>query len=222
VKIARLSSQVQQQIEKAAGIVKAGGVVVFPTDTIYGLGANPFNRKAVDRIYEIKQRPRHLPLPVLLAEESELDTIAAHVPEIARLLIKRFWPGGLTIVLHRAAAFPGSGTENEDTIAVRIPNHPVPLALVRLAAVPVIGTSANLSSQPGALIAEDAKKQLGSAVDFIIDGGTCPGGVESTVVDVTKSIPVILRKGAVSEKEITTVFQEYERQVSKRAYCSRK
>jgi L-threonylcarbamoyladenylate synthase len=176
----------------------------------------------VDRIYEIKQRPLHLPLPVLLAEEAQLDTVAASAPGIALLLMKRFWPGGLTIVLRRAAAFPGSGTANENTIAVRIPDHPVPLALIRLAGVPIIGTSANVSNQPGALTADDVESQLGKAVDLIINGGTCPGGVESTVVDVTGSVPVVLRKGAVSEKEINKVYHEYEREVSKRAYCPRK
>ncbi len=217
----RLSSQLQQQIDKAANIVKAGGVVAFPTDTVYGLGANPFIPEAVDRIYKIKQRLRHLPLPILLAGESQLDTIAASVPEIGRLLMKRFWPGGLTIVLYKATAFPGSGAAEEDTIAVRVPNHPITLALIKLASVPIIGTSANLSSQPNALTAEDVQCQFDGVVDLIIDGGKCPGGVESTVVDITGKAPVILRKGAVTEEEINKVFKEYMREVDKHAYCSR-
>ena len=222
VKIARISSRLQQQIEKAAVIMKAGGVVAFPTDTVYGLGACLYDHKAVDRIYEIKQRPRYLSLPVLLAEESQLDTVASSVPEIARLLMERFWPGGLTIVLHKAMVFPCNSIANENTIAVRIPAHPVPLALIKQAAVPIIGTSANVSSQPSALKAEDVEEQLDGTVDFIIDGGTCPGGVESTVVDVTQSDPVVLRQGIVPEKEIRKIYSEYERQVNKRAYCSRK
>jgi L-threonylcarbamoyladenylate synthase len=221
VRTTRLSFQLQQQIDKAADIVKAGGVVAFPTDTVYGLGANPFIPEAVDRIYKIKQRLRRLPLPILLADESQLDTIAASVPEIARLLMKRFWPGGLTIVLHKAAAFPGSGAAEEDTIAVRVPNHPITLALIKLAAVPVIGTSANLSSQPSALTAGDVEYQLDGAIDLVIDGGKCPGGVESTVVDITGKAPVILRKGAVPEEEINKAFKEYMMEVDKRAYCSR-
>jgi L-threonylcarbamoyladenylate synthase len=136
--------------------------------------------------------------------------------------MKQFWPGGLTIVLRRSAAFPGSDTAGEDTVAVRVPAHRVSLALIRLAAVPIIGTSANVSGGSNALTAEDVERQLDGAVDFIIDGGTCPGGVESTVVDVTGSVPVILRKGAISEEEINTVLQKCERQVNKVAYRSRK
>lgn len=217
----RLSSKLVQQIEKAAEIVKKGGVVAFPTDTVYGLGANPFIKEAVDRIYAIKQRPRHLPLPVLLADESRIDEVVASVPGIALLFMKRFWPGALTIVLPKAASFPGSVIAGENTVAVRIPHHEVTLALIRKAGVPIIGTSANLSSKPSALTAKEVEEQLGSAVDVIVDGGRCPGGVESTVVDLTGQSPVILRQGAVTEEEITRVYQEYSREVDKRAYCSR-
>jgi L-threonylcarbamoyladenylate synthase len=124
--------------------------------------------------------------------------------------------------LHRAAAFPGSSIAGKDTIAVRVPAHRVSLALIRLAAVPIIGTSANVSGGANALTAKDVERQLDGAVDFIIDGGTCPGGVESTVVDVTGPVPAILRKGAISEEEINTVLQNYERQVNKVANRSRK
>ena len=217
----QLPLKARQQIEKAAGIVRAGGVVAFPTDTVYGLGASPFVAEAVERIYAIKQRPRQLPLPILLADESQLETIATPISDIARLFMQRFWPGGLTIVLQKAPSFPGRGIIKETTVAVRIPAHPVTQALIRLAAVPLIGTSANLSGQPSALTAHDVVSQLGSTVDFVIDGGTCPGGVESTVVDVTTGAPVILRKGAVPEAEITKVYQEYQKEVTARAYCSR-
>jgi len=216
-----VSAMVMQQIEKAAEIVKGGGVVAFPTDTVYGLGANPFIKEAVDRIYEIKQRPRHMPLPVLLADESQVAGIVASVPDIARLFMKRFWPGGLTIVLFKAASFPGSGAVKEDRVAIRIPNHEVTIALIRKAGVPIIGTSANLSSRPSALTAGEVADQLGDTVDLVVDGGGCPGGVESTVVDVTGQIPVIVRQGAVMESAINETFQKYMREVAKRAYCSR-
>lgn len=217
----KLSSKLRQQIDKAADIVKGGGVVAFPTDTVYGLGANPVIKEAVDRIYKIKQRPCRMPLPVLLADESQVDEIAASVTEIAVLFMRHFWPGGLTIVLSQATSFPGSGIAGENTVAVRIPNHEVTLALIKKAGVPIIGTSANLSGKPSALTAKEVADQLGSAVDFIVDGGRCPGGVESTVVDLTGRVPVILRKGAVPESKINEVYQRYMREVDKSACCSR-
>lgn len=217
----RLSSKLAQQVEKAAEIVKAGGVVAFPTDTVYGLGANPFIDKAVDRIYKVKGRARHLPLPILLADEAQVTDVIASVSELAGLLMKHFWPGGLTLVLPRAASFPGSATAGGDSVAIRMPDHEVTLALIRRAGVPIIGTSANLSNQPSALTAQDVKDQLGSAVDLVIDGGRCPGGVESTVVDLTGQVPVIIRQGAVLAEEIKKVYLKYVKEADKNAYCSR-
>jgi L-threonylcarbamoyladenylate synthase len=215
-----LSSKLVRQIERAAEIVKGGGVIAFPTDTVYGLGANPFVDEAVARIYKIKGRARHLPLPILLAAESQLTSIIASVSELARLFIKHFWPGGLTLVLPRAASFPANITAS-DNVAIRMPDHEVTLAIIRKAGVPIIGTSANLSNQPSALTAEEVQAQLGNAVDLIIDGGRCPGGVESTVVDLTGKFPVILRQGAVTEEEIMKVYRESLKGVDKNAYCSR-
>ncbi len=197
--------KLKQQIEEAAELLKNGGVVAFPTDTVYGLGANPFCQEAVDRIYTIKQRLRRLPFPILLAEKEQLSGIVDSIPEIARLLIKKFWPGGLTLVLPKKSSFPGSGTSNEKNIAVRIPSHDVTIALIRLAGVPVIGTSANISKLPSVLTAYEVEIQLGSMIDLIVDGGKCPGGVESTVVDVTGRVPLILRRGAIPESEILKV-----------------
>jgi L-threonylcarbamoyladenylate synthase len=210
-----------QQIEKAAAIIRTGGIVAFPTDTVYGLGANPYMKEAVNRIYEVKQRPRSMPLPVLLADELLLADVVVTVPAVARLLIKYFWPGGLTLVLSRKSSFPNSGSADETKIAVRIPAHEVILALIRGAGVPVIGTSANISSKPSALTAREVEAQLGNAVDLIIDGGRCPGGIESTVVDVTGKVPVILRQGAVPDSEIKRLYQEYLKEADKNAYCSR-
>jgi L-threonylcarbamoyladenylate synthase len=219
--INNLVPKLVQQIEKAAAIIRTGGVVAFPTDTVYGLGANPYIKEAVDRIYEVKQRPSGMPLPVLLADELQLADVVVSVPAVARLLIKHFWPGGLTLVLSRKPSFPGSGSAEETKIAVRIPAHEVILAVIRGAGVPVIGTSANISSKPSVLTAREVEVQLGSAVDLIIDGGRCPGGMESTVVDVTGKVPVILRHGAVPDSEIERLCQEYLKGVEKNAHCSR-
>ncbi|MFC1905225.1 L-threonylcarbamoyladenylate synthase [Chloroflexota bacterium] len=219
---ARLSSRVLRKIEKAADIIKSGGVVAFPTDTVYGLGASPFKREAVDRLYDIKQRPRSSPMPVLLGDESQVDAVATSVPDFARLLMRRFWPGGLTVVLYKALSFPFIATDGETTIGIRIPNHDIARSLIRLAGVPVIGTSANLSGQPNTLTAKDVEYQLGGTVDLIVDGGKCPGGVESTVVDVTGPVPVILRRGAVPEEEIIKAYREYVKEAGKHACSSGK
>ena len=203
------SQKLQQQIEKAAQLLQNGGVVAFPTDTVYGLGASPYCSEAVARIYSIKQRLRHLPFPILLADQEQLSEVVESVPEIARILIDQFWPGGLTLVLPRKPSFPGSGTRDEKSIAVRIPAHDVTLAIIRIACTPIIGTSANISKLPNALTAREVNAQLGSVVDLIVDGGECPGGIESTVVDVTRDVPLILRRGVIPESEIMKVWQEY-------------
>jgi L-threonylcarbamoyladenylate synthase len=216
-----IKGKLKEQIEEAAELLKKGGVVAFPTDTVYGLGASPFCQEAVDRIYEIKQRLRHLPFPILLEDEAQLSEVVDSVPGIARLLIKQFWPGGLTLVLPKKSSFPGVGTRNEKNIAVRVPAHDIAITLIRMAGVPVIGTSANISKLPSALTAREVEAQLGSVVDMIIDGGKCPGGVESTVIDITGSAPLILRRGAVPESEIIRICQEYLKGVDKDAHSFR-
>lgn len=189
--------------------MKAGGVIAFPTDTVYGLGAEAFNEQAIERIYEIKGRPRQLPFPLLLANANQVVDVAESVPEVAWLLMKHFWPGGLTLVLAKGIRLPDYLTRGGATIAVRVPNHPVPLALIRSLGVPIIGTSANVSGQPSALTAQEVEFQLREKVDLIIDGGRCPGGIESTVVDVTSGILKVLRRGLISQDEIERVLKKY-------------
>jgi L-threonylcarbamoyladenylate synthase len=197
-----LSHHVRLQVDRAIEILKYGGIVAFPTDTVYGLGGDVFNVQAVERIYQLKQRSRHLPLPVLLADLAQLADIVASVPEIARYFMKRFWPGGLTLVLPKKDTLPDIITAGSNKVAVRIPDHAVPVSLIRGLGAPIIGTSANISDKPSPVTADEVDQQLGSQVDLIIDMGRCPGGLESTVVDVTDEIPVILRRGVISEEEI--------------------
>jgi L-threonylcarbamoyladenylate synthase len=168
----------------------------------------------------VKQRPRHLPLPVLLADRAQVDSVAVPVSEIAHILMEHFWPGGLTIVLPRADSFPAAATGGTDKVAVRVPDHAVPVAIIRSLGMPVIGTSANLSNEPSALTAGEVEAQLGGEVDLVVDGGGCPGGLESTVVDLTSEVPVILRGGAVPEAEIQRVYRENINEVKGNAYCS--
>jgi len=203
-----LSHHVTLQVDRAIEILKNGGVVAFPTDTVYGLGCDVFNVQAVERIYQLKRRSRHLPLPVLLADLTQLDDIVASVPETARYFMKRFWPGGLTLVLPKKDTLPDIITAGSKEVAVRIPDHVVPVSLIRGLGAPIIGTSANVSDMPSPLTAQEVEHQLDSQVDLIIDMGKCPGGLESTVVDVTGEMPVILRRGVISEEEIKAVYRE--------------
>jgi L-threonylcarbamoyladenylate synthase len=196
-------------VDRAVEILKNGGIVAFPTDTVYGLGGDVFNVRAVERIYRVKQRSRHLPLPVLLADSTQLADIVASVPETARYLMRHFWPGGLTLVLPKKDTLPDIITAGSNKVAVRIPDHVVPISLIRGLGVPIIGTSANISDKPSPVTAQEVEQQLDSQVDLIIDMGRCPGGLESTVVDVTGEIPVILRRGVISEEEIRAVYLEY-------------
>jgi L-threonylcarbamoyladenylate synthase len=202
-----LTREMDKRIAEAADIIKAGGLVAFPTDTVYGLGVNPFNREAVERIYLVKQRPGNMALPVLLPDRNKVYGVASDVSPAALSLMERFWPGGLTVILRKSAGFPDYATAKSDTIAVRVPDHIVPVMIMKKAGVPVIGTSANLSNLPSALTAEEVEKQLGSKVDLIIDGGKCPGGVESTLIDMTGPEPVIVREGAISGQEIETYLK---------------
>ena len=209
----------QREIEKGIKILQQGGVIAFPTDTVYGLGADAFNSTAVERIYEIKNRPKHRQFPLLIADVERLATMAEPIPEIAWFLARRFWPGGLTLVLSKTDSLPAYLAPGP-TIAVRVPNHPVCLALIQHLGNPIIGTSANVSGQPAALTAEEVGQQLGEKIDFIINGGQCPGGKESTVVDVTHESPIILRQGIIPSYEIDKAYKEY-LELNSEAHCYR-
>lgn len=201
-------SFLQREIEKGVKVLQMGGVIAFPTDTVYGLGADAFNSKAVERIYEIKNRPKHRQLPLLIADVEQLITLADPIPEIAWFLARRFWPGGLTLVLSKTNSLPVYLAPGL-TIAVRVPDHTVCLAIIQQLGNPIIGTSANISGHPAALTAEEVGQQLRGKIDFIINGGKCPGGKESTVADVTHEALVILRQGIIPSHEIDEVYKEY-------------
>jgi len=192
----------EQLLQQAVSILRDGGIIAYPTDTVYGLGADVFNEGAVSRIYQVKQRHFDQPLPVLLSDESELNTLASFVSEIAWRLVSRFWPGGLTLVVLAEPTVPKWVTAGGDTIAVRVPDHIITRTLIRELGKPLVGTSANLSGSPSVTSAEEVRLQLEDKVDFVLDGGICPGGVESTVVDLTKEIPIIIREGAISQDTI--------------------
>jgi L-threonylcarbamoyladenylate synthase len=200
----KLLLSTQQQVEKGISVLKNGGIVAFPTDTVYGLGAGIGITRAIERVYQVKKRPRTMPLPLLLADISQIDQVASAVPKTAGLLADRFLPGALTLVLPSSPSLPESVTGGGKTVAVRIPDHPVPIALAHGLGTPIVGTSANLSGSPSALTAGEVHAQLGDKVDLIIDGGRCPGK-ESTIVDLSGENPVILREGAIAKEELQKI-----------------
>lgn len=187
---------------RAVETLSHGGVIVFPTDTVYGLGCRIDNDAAVQRIYALKNRPRTEGLPVLLADVAQLDQYALDVSVAARRLVGRFWPGALTVVVRRSERVSSLVAAGGSTVALRVPNHPVPRALIRAVGVPIVGTSANTHGMPPPVMAQLAVFDLGDRVDMVLDGGRTPGGRESTVVDVTTESPKVLREGAIAAREI--------------------
>jgi L-threonylcarbamoyladenylate synthase len=180
--------------------LQSGGLVAFPTDTVYGLGAIAFNAKAVDSIYAAKDRPVEKAIPVLIGDVDDLEKVSAEVPEIALKLAARFWPGPLTLVVPKHPDLP-EAVSASSTVGVRIPDHPAARTLLRMAG-PMAVTSANLSGQPSPSTAQEVIAQLGSRIAFVLDGGITPGGVPSTVVNCIGPEPKILRAGPIPEKEI--------------------
>jgi len=176
--------------------------VAFPTDTVYGVGAHGFSSEAIERLYIAKERPREKAIPLLIARREDLFLVSRDVPEIAWRLIERFWPGGLTLVLPKAPGLPDVLCVSGDSVAVRMPDHPIALALIEAAGVPLATTSANISSHPSPVMAEEVQQELGGRIELILDGGRCPGGMPSTVLDLTTEPPTILRLGPVSREEI--------------------
>ena len=195
-------------LEEAARCLKDGGLVAFPTDTLYGLAAVASQERAVKRLFEAKERRRDRPLPVLIASAADVDSVAVEVSPVARRLMEAFWPGGLTLVLRRHPGFHSPALAGGDTVAVRVPAHPVALELLRRVGEPLTGTSANLSGRPGPRTAEEVRHQLGDRVDLVVDGGPCPGGVESTVVDCTVDPPRVLREGAVPAERVAAALSD--------------
>lgn len=191
-------------ISRAVEILRAGGLVAFPTDTVYGVGAPAFDGKAVESIYAAKDRPIEKAIPVLMGDASDLDKVASNIPDMARRLASRFWPGPLTLVVPKLPTLPES-VSAADTVGVRVPDHAVARALLR-AAGPMAVTSANISGQPSPSTAEEVFSQLGGRIDLILDGGKTPGGVPSTLVDCTGAKPEILREGPITLQEIDSVL----------------
>jgi L-threonylcarbamoyladenylate synthase len=193
----------------AADQIRSGEVLGMPTDTFYGLAADPFNLRAVDRVYEIKTRSRHKPLSLLI-ESVDQALELAQLTEEFHALARKFWPGPLTIIVKASARLPLKVTANTGNVALRIPSAKIPLAVVMAAGIPITATSANLSGQNECTTAEAVRDQLQDRVSIIVDGGPSPREIASTIVDLTDSEKrwYVLREGAISSQEISEFFAQ--------------
>jgi L-threonylcarbamoyladenylate synthase len=192
-------------LARAARVLRAGGLVAFPTETVYGLGADAFDPTAIARVFAAKGRPADNPLIVHLADTAELPRVVARTTPLARALAEAFWPGPLTLVLAAGDHVPTATTGGLTTVAVRVPDHPVASALLTLADLPVAAPSANRSGRPSPTTAAHVAADLGTEVEVILDGGACPVGVESTVVDARGERPVVLREGTITREDLGLV-----------------
>jgi len=193
-------------VAHAAALLRAGKLVAFPTETVYGLGANALDPTAVERIYEAKGRPRSSPIILHISDLEMVDQVAAVWPEAAQKLAEKFWPGPLTLVLPKTSAVPDLVTAGLPTVGVRMPAHPIALALLRAAQVPIAAPSANRFTEVSPTTAEHVRRSLGDRVDYILDGGPCPVGIESTVLTLAEPTPVLLRPGGISRRHIEEVI----------------
>ncbi len=200
-----ISNKLRASIVEAAHIIQGGGIVAFPTETVYGLGANAFDAHAVGKIFEAKGRPSDNPVIVHIASVRDLKRVASAVPPVARKLARAFWPGPLTLVLPKHADISLAVTGGLQTVAVRVPDHPVARALIRASGVPIAAPSANISGKPSPTSAAHVRDDFGVRVPMVLDGGPTRVGVESTVVDCTVNPPLILRQGGVTREMLARV-----------------
>ncbi|MCX8189975.1 MAG: L-threonylcarbamoyladenylate synthase [Candidatus Diapherotrites archaeon] len=198
----------KKKIKKAADIIKSGGLVVFPTETVYGLGANAFDKSAVRRIFETKGRPTDNPLIVHIYSKRQLNEITKEAPKIAKKLANKFWPGALTLILKKKQIIPSEVTCGLRTVAVRMPSHSVARALCKEAGVPIAAPSANISGRPSITSGRHAIEEFLGKVECIIDAGQTDIGLESTVLDMTSKVPELLRPGGITPEEIMSVCGE--------------
>ncbi len=195
-----------EALEEALVWLRRGEVVAFPTDTVYGLGVRVDDEAAVERLYWVKGRPAELALPLLLAEATDVEEVCREVPEEARFLSERFWPGSLTLVLRKRPWIPDRVTGGRPTVAVRLPDHPLPRELARRLGRPLASSSANRSGWPPPATAAEVREQLEGRLPLILDGGRCARACPSTLLDLTVEPPRILRSGPISAAEISAVL----------------
>jgi L-threonylcarbamoyladenylate synthase len=203
-----LSDEAPDAIAQAVRTLRRGGLAVFPTDTVYGVACDLRNPLALARLYAAKERPLEMAIPVLLSTGQHLNQVARGVPAELHALAARFWPGALTIIVPRSLDLPGILTAGGDTVAVRVPDHPTARALIEAAGGALAVTSANRSGHPAPQTAQEALVDLDGRVDLVLDGGACPGGVASSIVDISTVPPRLLRRGALDVESLREVLPE--------------
>lgn len=200
-----LPTENPESISSALSLFRDGDIVAFPTDTVYGLGADPFQASGIIKLFEAKGRDSNKAIAILIGSVEQASLVTDHMTDLAIRLCEAFWPGGLTIIVPRKNNLPEL-ISNTDRIGIRMPNHPVALEMLKTFG-PLATTSANLSGKPDAITAKDVFDQLNGRVPLILDGGKCLGGVPSTVIDCSGSEPVILRAGPISSEQISKVLE---------------
>lgn len=206
VKIENPAFPKEEELIEAAEILANGGLVAFPTETVYGLGANALDEEAAKKIYAAKGRPSDNPLIAHVAEKESVSELAERIPDSGKKLMDAFWPGPLTLIFPKSKRVPYGTTGGLDTVAVRMPDHPIARMLIRLAKVPVAAPSANTSGRPSPTTAEHVFQDMNGKIDMILDGGAVEIGVESTIVDVSGEVPTLLRPGAITMEMLEKVL----------------
>ena len=196
------SNSLEQIVSRGVEVMRHGGLVAYPTDTLYGLGCDPWNSKAVRYLFQAKNRPLSQPVPLLLSDIKSLNNVALSLPEPVLDLVSHFWPGALTLIVQKAAGLANEITANNDTVAVRLPNHPIAQGLAFGIGGAIVGTSANISGDSDPVTAKQVLDQLGNSVDLIVDGGRCHNGIGSTILDVSDQMWKILREGPITRTHL--------------------
>jgi L-threonylcarbamoyladenylate synthase len=197
-----LSAEAPDAVSRAVDLLQMGQVIAFPTDTVYGVGAHALLPQAVASLYRIKERPAHLAIPLLLSDAQEMAWVCQDVPPVAWVLARHFWPGGLSLVLRRAPSVPDTVTAGGPTVAVRVPDHFLVRQICGRLGAPLAASSANVHGQPPPVTAAGVHSTLAPRLPLLLDGGPCPGGIPSTVLDLTVSPPTILRPGPVTAAQL--------------------
>jgi L-threonylcarbamoyladenylate synthase len=202
----RIATDDPTALERAAHVLQHGGVIAFPTDTVYGLGAHAFLTEAIAGLYRIKGRPAHLPIPLLLPDAEAMRAVCSSIPSVAWQLARRFWPGGLSLVLPKALHLPDILVAHRNSVAVRVPDQDLIRWLCRQMGAPLAATSANRHGQPAPVTADEVEDALAASIPLLLDGGRCPGGMASTVLDLTVAPAVILRPGPITPEQLAAIL----------------
>ena len=198
-----------KKLQEVANIIRQGGIVVFPTETVYGIGTNGLDSKSISKLYHVKQRPLNKPISLLVSSLEMVKAVTENISDIEYKLMEAFFPGPLTIILKKNKLVPNNLTNNTDTVGIRLPDNIIARKLIEYANVPIATPSANISGKPSGINIQDIIKDFGDKVDYYIDGGPSELGIGSTIVKIDENEPIILRKGSISEEEINEVVNKY-------------